>query len=489
MSENKSKKVSSNLTWRLMERFGAQGVTLIVSIILARLLDPSVYGTIALVTVFTTILHVFVDSGFGTSLIQKKDADDLDFSSVFYFNIVFCILLYTGMFFFAPLIASFYNQPDLKPVIRVLSLTIVISGLKNVQQAYISKNMLFKRFFYATIGGTIGAAIIGILLAYFGFGVWALVAQHLFNLTVDTIILWITVKWRPKRMFSFKRLKILLSFGWKLLLSSLLDKIYNELRSLIIGKKYSTEDLAYYNKGDTFPKLITTNINSSIESVLFPTLSAEQDKKERVKAMMRRFIKVSSFLMMPLMVGLAVCAEPIIRLVLTEKWLPSVLYLRVFCFTYSFYSIHTANLSAIKALGKSDYFLIIEVIKKVIGFAALFITMWISVEAMVYSLIVTSILAQIINSWPNKKLLNYSYFEQIKDILPQICLSLLMGFIVYFVIFLNLSDILTLIIQIPLGALVYIGLSKLFKVDSYEYCIKTIKELISKKKEIEKENE
>ena len=233
-----NKTTIKNFIWRFAERCGAQGVSFIVSIVLARLLEPSVYGTIALVTVFTTILQVFVDSGLGTALIQKKDADDLDFSSVFYFNFTVCLVLYFGMFVSAPYIAKFYGDETLVPVIKVISLTLVISGVKNIQQAYVSRNMLFKRFFFSTIGGTIASAFVGIFMAYIGMGVWALVAQQLSNATIDTIILWVTVKWKPKRMFSWKRLKELLSYGWKLLVSALLETVYNNLRNLVIGKLY-----------------------------------------------------------------------------------------------------------------------------------------------------------------------------------------------------------------------------------------------------------
>lgn len=477
-----STNVITNFFWRFLERCGAQGVTFIVSIVLARLLDPTVYGTVALVTIFTTIMQVFVDSGMGNALIQKKDADDLDFSSVFYFNMAMCSVLYLIMFFAAPFIASFYRMPELTAIVRVLSLVVVISGVKNVQQAYVSRHLMFKRFFFSTLGGTIGAAVIGIAMAYLGFGVWALVAQMLFNAAVDTTILWITVKWRPKKMFSFQRLKSLFSYGWKLLASSLIDTVYNDLRQLIIGKKYSSGDLAYYNQGKKFPQLIVTNINTSIDSVLLPTMSKAQDDMAAVRSMTRRAIKTSTFLMMPAMIGLAVCAEPLVQLILTEKWLPCVLFLRIFCITYAFYPIHTANLNAIKAMGRSDLFLKLEIIKKTVGIIAILITMWISVQAMAYSFLVTTILNQIINSWPNKKLLNYSYLEQIKDMMPQILLSLGMGAAIYAVSFLHLSASLTLLIQIPLGVLVYWGGSRIFHVESYTYIIEMVKNFKKRKK-------
>lgn len=472
MTNNVNKRVFSNLIWRFAERCGAQGVAFIVSVVLARLLEPSAYGTIALITVFTNILQTFVDSGFGNALIQKKDADDLDFSTVFFFNLSMCVILYAVMFLGAPVIATFYGDNELTAIIRVLSLTLIISGVKNVQQAYVSKKMQFKRFFFATIGGTIGAAIIGITMAYLGYGVWALVVQQLFNMLVDTIILWITVKWRPRFQFSLKRLKKLFAFGWKLLVSSLLDKTYNQLRQLIIGKLYSSADLAQYNRGKQFPDVIVTNINTSIDSVLLPAMSNEQDDSQRVKSMTRRAIKISTYIMAPLMLGLAFTATPVVKLILTRKWLPSVFFMRIFCITFVFYPIHTANLNAIKAMGRSDLFLKLEIIKKIVGIFALIATMWISVKAMAYSLLFTSVVSQLINSYPNRKLLNYGYLEQMKDILPNIILALVMGICIIPIQYLDLSDFLILTIQIICGVLIYIGGSKILKIDSFEYLYK-----------------
>lgn len=476
-----NKSVLSNFIWRFLERCGAQGVTLIVSIVLARLLDPNVYGTIALVTIFTTIMQIFVDSGMGNALIQKKDADDLDFSSVFYFNIVMCSVLYLIMFFLAPFIAKFYKIPELTAVVRVLSLILVISGVKNVQQAYVSRHLMFKRFFFATLGGTIGAAVIGIIMAYFGFGVWALVAQMLFNTTIDTLILWITVKWRPKKMFSMQRLKSLFSYGWKLLISALLDTVYNNIRQLIIGKVYTKSDLAYYNNGKKYPEYLVSNINTAIDSVLLPTMSNEQNHPERVKSMTRRAIKTATFIIMPLMVGFAVCSRQLVSLILTDKWLPSVPFMQIFCISFAFYPIHTANLNAIKAMGRSDLFLKLEIIKKSIGVVTIIIAIKFGVMAMAYSMLITSFISQVVNSFPNKKLLNYSYLEQLKDMLPQIILSLVMGAIVYAVTFLKLSSVITLAIQILVGVVVYWVGSKLFHIESYEYIVGMLKNFRKKK--------
>lgn len=473
-------KVTSNFIWRFMERCGAQGVTFIVSIVLARLLDPVVYGTLALVTVFIAVMQVFADSGFASALIQKKDADDLDFSTVFFFNILMCLCLYGVMYAAAPLIAQFYAMPELVPIVRVMSLTLIISGIRNVQQAYVSRNLMFKRFFWSTIGGTIGAAIVGISMAYMGYGIWAFVAQQLINIALGTVILWMTVPWRPKMMFSFVRLKELFVYGWKLLASGLIDTIFNNLQQLIIGKLYTTADLAHYNQGRQFPNLIVNNINASIDSVLFPVMSAEQDDMERVRSMTRRAIKTSTYIMMPMMMGLAVCAEPLVELILMEKWLPCVPFMRIFCFTFAFYPIHTANLNAIKAMGRSDLFLKLEIIKKIVGLTVLLAVMRHGVMAMAYSLLFTSFINQLINSWPNRKLLNYTYGEQVKDMLPQICISIVMGAIVYCVTFLQLNNLLTLVIQIMLGIVLYVVCSKMFRIDSFEYILSVAKQLIRK---------
>ena len=279
-------------------------------------------------------------------------------------------------------------------------------------------------------------------------------------------------------MFSWQRLRGLLSFGWKLLAAKLLDTVYRDLRSLIIGKLYSADDLAFFNRGKQFPHTVVTNVNTSIDSVLFPTMSAEQDKVSRVKMMTRRAITTSTYIMMPIMMGIAVCAEPLVRIVLTDKWLPAVPFMRIYCFTYAFYPIHTANLNAIKAMGRSDLFLRLEILKKLVGLAALVATMFISVKAMAYSMLVTSVLSQLINSYPNRTLLDYHYGEQLKDMLPQILLSCIMGGIVFSVTLLHLNSWIELAIQIPLGIVVYIVGSKLFHFESFYYILGVIRSFI-----------
>ena len=462
-------KVISGFLWRFAERIASQLVQFVVSVVLARVLAPEAFGTISLVLVFTQILQVFVDSGMGSALIQKKDADDIDFSTVFYFNIVWCTLTYMVAFFAAPAVGAFYNNPDLVPITRVLATTLLVSGVRNVQQAYVSRTLQFRRFFWSTLSGTVVSGIVGVAMALMGYGVWALVAQQVINVLVATIVLWFTVKWRPIRAFSLARLGTLVSYGWKLLVSALIDTLYNNIRQLLIGKIYTETDLAFYNRGQQFPNLVVVNINASIDSVLLPVMSLEQDDASRVRSMCRKSMTVSTYVMAPLMMGIAFCAEPLVSLVFTDKWLPCVPYLRIFCITYLFWPLHTANLNAIKAMGRSDLFLKLEIAKNIIGFILLIATMNISVMAMAYSLLVNSVASQIINSWPNRKLLNYKYAEQLLDILPSISLSVVMGLAVYPISWLPLPTLAILTLQFFAGAAFYLVGSSVLKLDSYDY--------------------
>ena len=482
---DKKQSVITNFIWRFMERGGTYVMNFIVSVVLARLLDPSLYGTVALVTAITTILQVFVDSGMANSLIQKKDTDDLDYSSVFYFNLAFCLLLYAGLFFCAPWISRLYRIPELTPIVRVLGLTIVVSGVKNVQQAYVAKTMQFRRFFFATLGGTVFSAVVGITLAYLGYGVWALVFQQLLNVTVNTDILWLTVGWKPKRMFSWKRLGVLISYGWKLLVSQLLDTAYLKLYQFIIGLRYSTADLAFYNRGDQFPNLIMENTSASLDSVLLPVLSSEQDDRVRVREMTRRAVKVSTFVLMPLMAGLAACAEPLVRFLLTEKWLPCVPYMQLFCLNYAFWPVHTANLNAIKAVGRSDIFLKLEIIKKVLETGILLVTMRYGVMAITLGLLASGFASIVINAWPNRRLLDLPFTRQLLDVLPALLLSLGMAAAIWPVTLLGLPDAVRLLIMVPAGVLIYVGVSALLKLDSFTYVLEIAKRLLRRGKTAE----
>ena len=471
-------KVFSNLIWRFSERIGAKLISVVVNLILARILAPELYGTVAIVLVFTEILQVFVESGFGTALIQKKDADDLDFSSVFFFNLTMSVLLYVLLFAFAPLISRLYGRPELLKIIRVVGLILIIAGVRNVQQAYVSRNMLFKRFFFSTLGGTVVSAVVGIFMAVKGFGVWAYVTQYLLNNLVGTLILWFTVKWRPVARFSLERLKGLFSYGWKLLVSSLLNIVSDKLRPLIIGYRFSPADLSFYNEGLLFPNLIVDNVNSSIDSVLLPALSQQQDSAEQVKTMTRRAIQISSYIMWPLMIGLFVCAEPLVSLLLGQDWLPCVPFVRIFSLYYALFPIHTANLNAIKAMGRSDIFLRLEIVKRVLDLVFVVSTVFIGVRAMAYGLLIQGVLCLFINSYPNSKLCGYAFSQQLRDIIPAFLLAAAMGLLVWLISLAGFGSLVTLILQVLTGAVFYIAASVILKLDTFNYLLGIAKQML-----------
>lgn len=479
-SKVSSKHILSNMLYRFAERTGAQAVQIIVSIVLARMIMPEDFGTIAMVVVIADIFQVFVDSGLGNALIQKKEADDLDFSSVFYFNICWCLCLYGLIWIISPYIAAFYGNDLLVPVIRVLCISVIISGLKNVQQAYVSRTMQFRKFFWATLAGTIASAFAGIVAAASGMGVWALVVQRLANMAIDTLILWFTVGWHPKLCFSLKRLSALIGFGWKLLASSLLDTLYNNLRKLIIGKLYTGTDLAYYNQGEQIPQILITNINRSIDSVLLPIMSKEQDNRDKVREMTRKSIKTSMYLLAPMMIGLFVVAPVLVRIFLTDKWLPCVPYLRIFCIEYMFWPIHTANLVAITALGRSDIYFNLEIVKKIIGVIVLVVSVGLGVRAIAYGVLLTGILCQLINAAPNRRLISYGYISQVKDCISNICMAVIMGICVYLVSYTGLSMEFQLATQFFVGIAVYTVLSVLSKNTTFLYLVSIAKTFLYK---------
>lgn len=478
-----NKSISSNFIWRLLERFGAQGVTLIVSIVLARMIDPEAYGSIAIVTVFTSFCAIFIDGGFSSALIQKKDADEFDFSSVFYFNLVLCFLLYLILFIFAPFISDFYSMPTLKWVLRIQALTLIISGLKGIQITYVTKTMQFKKFFWSTLGGTIAAAVIGVWMAYRGYGIWALVVQGLVNNTIDTVLLWITVKWRPRLFFSFKRIKYLFSYGWKLLISSIVYSSYSDIRQLIIGKAYSSNDLAYYNKAYQFPQIMFENTSNALNSVLFPAMAEKQDDKEDIKRVVKRTNTLSSYVVSPIMLGMAVVAEPFISILLGEKWLFAVPYMQVFCLMYAFSAgVASANQNALKAIGKSDLLLVIEVIKCAVDLAILFITMRFGVFAIAVGMAAGTVARTFICAFPAKKYYNYPFLEQLKDIFPNLILNMVMGFCTYMMVYMPLDKYAIFVLQVFAGISLYLLLSVLTKNKDFEYVLGKIHNFFRTKK-------
>ena len=387
------------------------------------------------------------------------------------------IVIYIILFIGAPYIAEFYHTKEIILVLRILSIKIVLSSIATVQHAYVQKRMIFKKFFFSTLGGTVISGILGIVLAYSGFGVWALVFQYLTNTIIDILVLLKTVPWHPRLIFSVERAKQLMDFGWKLVFSNLINVVYNESRSLIIGRSYSSADLAYYNKGNQIPSLAITNIDTAIGNVVFPAMSAAEDK-ERLKAIGRRAMKTTSYIIFPIMIGLIVVSRPLILLLLTDKWSNSIIYMQILCLYWMTQPIQTTNWQIIKAIGRSDLCLKLEILKKAIGITMVVIAMYFGVFAIAVSAAIFGIISMVINILPNKNLIDYSIKEQLLDIFPALISAVIMGVGVYFISYLSLPVIIQFAVQIIFGAIIYVGISYVFKVESFEYILSIVKKKI-----------
>ena len=482
MSENRSQKTVSSFLFKVIESVGNQGIAFIVSLLLARLLDTSDYGVLSMLTVFIAVAQVFVQSGLNTALIQKKDVDETDLSSVFYVSFGMAAAFYALLFVLSPWLADFFRMPALKDTLRVMALILLPGSLVSVQTAVVSRRMAFRKLMIASLCATVLSGTVGVVMALNGAGYWALVAQQMTNQCALAILLLVLVRWRPRRVFSFERIKGLIRFGWKLLVSGLLDTGFTNLRSAVIGKKFSDEALAFYTRGKQFPELVMNAVNGSISSVMLPVLSEQQDETERMKQTMRRSVMLSCFIVVPMMAGLAAAAEPMIRLLLTDKWLPCVPFLQLCCIDFALYPIHTSNLSAINAKGRSDIFLRLEIIKKAYGMAILLISVlcFDSVMAIAWGGVLSSVVSAAVNAHPNQKLLNYGYLEQMRDILPTIAISLVMFAVVWAMNALALTAAVLLVLQVIVGVIVYGGLSVLFKVESLQFIGQFVKKLLKR---------
>ena len=486
-----SNSISKALGWKLLERFGVQGIQFILQIILARILTPEHYGTLSMMIVFTNLANVFIQSGFNTALVRKKDVDEDDYSSVFWASLAIATIIYIILFFTAPVIARFYEMPDIVAPFRILGLMLFPGAFNSIQIVKVRRDLNFKKIFISSTVGNIVAGGIGIAMAYLGFGLWSLVAQTLLNITMACLVMLITVRWRPKLVCNFKKLKVLLSFGWKLFVASIIDVLYQDLRTFVIGKKYDSGTLGYYNRGKQFPQFIINAINTSVQAVMLPVMAQEQDEKIKVKAIMRRSIIMSAYIIFPMMMGLALVAKPLISLLLTDKWLPAVIYMQIYCFTLAFYPVHTCNLQAISAMGRSDITLRLEIIKKSMGVVFLIVALvfFDSPIAIAMTGAITTLISCFINAFPNKKLIGYSYLEQMKDLLPNILVSIIMGVAVFFVSYLNVNNIILLLLQILTGVIVYVIVSAIFKLEGFTFLKESILSAINKRKKQEKKQD
>lgn len=456
MSSLKDKTVKG-VIWSAVDRFSAQGIQFVFSILIARLLLPEDYGVIAMLGIFMAVSQTFIDSGFGTALIRKIDRTETDFSTVFYFNIAVASVFYAILFFSAPAIANFYETPLLESVTKVVALNLIINSLSGIHNAKLSIAIDFKSRAKISIITTLLTGAVGLWMAYAGYGVWALVVQNLFSSVLRTVMLWIIVKWHPKLVFSWKSFKELFSFGSKLLASGLLDTLYNNIYTLVIGKVFSPSTLGVYSKANALAEFPSSNITGVLQGVTFPVLSTIQNEEERLADAYKRFLRLSAFVVFPLMVGLSAVADPFIRLALTDKWEGAIILLQIICFALMWYPIHAINLNILQVKGRSDYFLKLEIIKKVQGVLFLVVTVPMGIVAMCCGKVISSLISLIWNTHYTKKLIGYGYFAQMRDLLPVLIHSLVMGGIVLLVVHFMPTLWLKLIVGVLAGMVYYIA--------------------------------
>ena len=460
--------VLTGVFWSYAEQVSSQIVSLVVTIILARILEPSDYGVIAIVTVFITLLNVFVENGLSVSLIQKQNLKEVDYSTVFYVNVLCAVALYLLLWFVTPLIAHFYDMPTLTLIIRILGIRILISGVSSTFGAIIIKTMDFRKLFLASMLSITVSGSIGILLATSGFGIWSLVWQSLAYALVNASVLLVVTKWWPKRLFSLKAARAHFSYSWKISVTELITSLFVNLRSILIGKLYSTSDLAFYNQGQKVPDLIVSQAGASISRVLFPAIAQRSNNPAAIKLLMKRSIRMSAYILFPMLVGLFVLAEPLISVLLTNKWLESVPYMKIICIIYLFMPLNSANLQAIKAIGRSDVFLKIDILKKVSSIIILLASLQYGVLVIALSAIVDNVFTTALNAYPVGKLLQYGLYEQSRDVLPSLVISLVMGFLVWIIgLIIKMPLHLSLLIQVAVGVCAYLLLSFLLKVGEY----------------------
>lgn len=466
--------IITSVIWRFCEQFSTQIVSLVISIVLARLLGPEEFGTIALLTIFIEISACLVNSGFGSALIQKKNADELDFNSVFYFSIVVSILVYFILFISAPFIASFYSEPILIPVLRVTALKLIFDAISSVQNAILTRKMLFSKSFMITLPSTIISGASGIYLAYAGCGIWALAWSSLVGSFSANILRWFIIGWKPKFAFSFSRLKELFKFGSNVLISSLIDKFFTNIYGLLIGKFYTKEDLGHYNRGSHIPQIVMGTLQGSIASVLFPALSKTQDDIVLLKDLVKKSIQSASLIVFPAMFLLAATSDSLVLILFSEKWKFAVPFMQIACISYAFWHLHATNLQVILALKRSDLFLKMEILKKVLMLICIALTLPFGVIWLALGKIILTPLSFIINAYPNKKLINYNIFEQIKDFSPALTCATI-AFIFSYVLKYFLENIYLLFsVQCIIFVLIFMALSYFFNIPLFKTSTKKI---------------
>lgn len=474
----------SSLVWKFLERGGNQIVQLVVQIVLARLLAPEQFGALAIMLVFVNVGNVVVQSGLNTALVQNPDGDDDDCSTVYWLSLAVSLALYAVVFLAAPAVAGFYGMPGLIWPLRALALILVINAYNAVQVAIVQRALEMRKVFNATMCAVLASAAVGIGIAVAGGGLWSLVAQQLAYQLCSCVVLSFHVKWHPRLVFKPARARELFSFGWKLLVSGLLDQGYQSLSDLIIGKQFSASSLGLVSQGKRYPAALGSMLDGAIQPVMLSAVSRLQCDAAQVKRLVRRALKTSTFLIAPSMALFAVCAEPVVRILLGEQWLPAVPFLQMYCVVYMLLPIHTTNLQALNGMGRSDLFLKLELIKKAYGLANLLVMAFVfqDVYLMVGSYILTGVVSTFVNAWPNKRVIGYSYLEQARDICPAFLLAVVAGVLAWCVGFVGLPDVATILLQTLVMASAYLGLAGAFRVEELGYLIKTAKEMLASRK-------
>lgn len=475
-------KVVIGVLWSLLEKFTAQFSGFIVTLVLARLLTPDDYGTVALLTLVINISAVLLSCGFGQALVQKKNADDLDFNSVFYLSIGVSVVLYGTLFVLAPAVARFYSRPELVSLLRVLALTLPLNAIGGVQSAELSRKLLFNLSFRISWTRFVVTAMTGLSLALLKFGPWALVMSTVLGCVANVIASWKFIGWRPSLMFSWQRLGGLFSFGWKFSASWFLSVIYENIQGMIIGRVYTPADLAFVAKGRQIPNLAITAINGTIGTVTFPAMAQLQDEKDRVRFAMRKMIQCTTFVTFPMMFGLAVCARDVIPIFFGEQWGASVPFLMVACFSFLLYPFHTINLQTLSAIGRTDIFLWLEIVKKILGFTVMicsyrFGVLWM----MASSAFIVGPLGVFINAFPNQKILHYTVAMQVKDTMPTFWVCCAMAAVVYPFCYLPLPSIARVALQTFVGAGVFVGVAWCFRIEPLRIYVECIDSVFAKK--------
>lgn len=467
MSESLKHKTVKGVSWSFIDSISSQGITFIVGLVLARLLTPEDYGLIGIIIIFVSIFNTIVDSGFSNALIRKNDATNLDYNTVFVSNLILSLLLCLLLYLPAPIIAKFFNRPPLTNLLKAMSFIIIINAFAIIQRTILMKKIDFKTQTKASLISSVSSGIVGIGMAVSGFGVWSLVGQQLTRQGLNTFFLWIYAKWYPRLQFSIKSFKELFGFGWKLLVSSLINTIWSELYQIVIGKCYAPATLGQYTRAQQFASIFSTNMNAVIQRVSYPVLSSIQDDKTRLKAGYKRIVKISMLPTFILMLGLAGCAKSIIQVLVGDQWLPAVPFLQIICFQMMLYPLHSLNLNMLQVEGRSDLFLRLEIIKKIIAVGPILLGIFGSIYWMLVGSVFTGFIAYYLNAYYSGPAIGYSIKEQIIDILPSFGIALFMAAIVFAMSFIPFSPFILLPIQVISGMTIAIVLSKKFELPEY----------------------